>query len=443
MKEVIMFSPQYWWIENKGMIVEGRIENINKGGGLGRVVTEISERLPKYGYHVTVFTEKPGWIYPTDYYKLENITHYKPVPNVDVFSIPPCTHLGGRVTSTCDTLYRNQPTECVKNLDYIFTTLNYIFDFNENLKKKLYDVKNTIIHGHDWFGAQFIYVIKTIRELPDSKTVLSVHMSSDRSEEEIKNDARLQWEQIGCKLADKVHGVSNYQAKLLINAYNLREEKVVCIPNGVDLEVFRPPLHREKIIDEEILKRYGLQPRKYMVFFGRIEKEKGVKELINAYGKVSDKEIGLAIFGLMGGLKYFNDEVMTEYQKLPIEKREKIKIYTHMLPEVEKVAILRNAFLACFPSAKEAFGLVSLEAQACGVPVIVGNAGGLPETIENKKTGILVDIKDLNSVVDGIEFAISNIEMLRENVLENRKNLEKKYSWDRIVEQYIEKLYSL
>ncbi|MEM5832474.1 MAG: glycosyltransferase family 4 protein, partial [Candidatus Aenigmatarchaeota archaeon] len=169
---------------------------------------------------------------------------------------------------------------------------------------------------------------------------------------------------------------------------------------------------------------------------------KGVRELIKAYGEISSKELELAIFGLMGSLKYFNDEVMAEYQKLPIEKREKVKIYTHILPEVEKVAILRNAFLACFPSAKEAFGLVSLEAQACGVPVIVGNAGGLPENVENKKTGVLVDVKDLNSIVNGIEFAISNIEMLRENVIENRKNLEKKYSWDKIVEQYIEKLYN-
>ncbi|MFH8039113.1 MAG: hypothetical protein QXJ14_03835, partial [Candidatus Aenigmatarchaeota archaeon] len=82
MKEIIMFSPQYWWIENKGMIVKGCIENINKGGGLGKVVAEISERLPNHGYHVTVFAEKPGGIHTTNYYKLENISHYRPVPNV-------------------------------------------------------------------------------------------------------------------------------------------------------------------------------------------------------------------------------------------------------------------------------------------------------------------------------------------------------------------------
>jgi hypothetical protein len=59
-EEIIMFSPEYWWDATKGQVLNGSVSDIEKWGGMGRVVAEVSERLPKHGFHVTVLARKKG-----------------------------------------------------------------------------------------------------------------------------------------------------------------------------------------------------------------------------------------------------------------------------------------------------------------------------------------------------------------------------------------------
>ncbi len=63
-KEIIMFSPEYWWNVGKGEVLKGKMEDIEKWGGMGRVVAEVSERLPSFGYNVTVLAkeEEFNWL---------------------------------------------------------------------------------------------------------------------------------------------------------------------------------------------------------------------------------------------------------------------------------------------------------------------------------------------------------------------------------------------
>ena len=63
-KEIIMFSPEYWWEENKGKNLRGDKREIERWGGMGKVVANVCERLPAYGYHISVLARKKGNIYP-------------------------------------------------------------------------------------------------------------------------------------------------------------------------------------------------------------------------------------------------------------------------------------------------------------------------------------------------------------------------------------------
>jgi len=443
-KEVIMFSPEYWWNPAKGQVLRGKVEDIEKWGGMGRVVADVSERLPKFGYHVTVLARKKGLsgspIYPQSYYNPENVVQYKPAENVDVYAIPPCSGLGERIQPKSGGLYVDNPLDCIITWDQIFASINYIYDFNNELNSKIHD-ESTIIHGHDFYGAQFIYNLKTARAMPDLKCVLSIHMSSERGDEEVKNDERLQWEQKGCKLADKVHVISKSQGRIVKSQYNIRSDKLIYIPNGIDLKKFRPPTEEEKKSDEELLKKYGFK-RKYIAFWGRIDPVKGVSNLILAYNKLyykSKTEYDLVIFGMPSNWEYYHNDVLKKYNDLLDDLKPKVKIFTEQFPDDVLLTLIRSASIGAFPSTKEAFGLVAVEAQACGLPVVVGNVGGLPENVVEKKTGVLVDGNDISSIAAGLEYVIAN----RDEMADNTIPFVQQFSWDRIIERYVSELYSI
>jgi D-inositol-3-phosphate glycosyltransferase len=310
--------------------------------------------------------------------------------------------------------------------------MNYINDFNEDVKRKLED-RETVLHVHDFFGSQFLYNFKTSWKLPDLKSVLSVHMSNPRDKNMIEADERLQWENKGCKLADKVHAVSNYQRNLVIDKYQLRPEKVIAIPNGVNTELFRPKTALDEASDRETVERYmGKQP--YVIFWGRMEPVKGIGELVRGFGESSlTSDYQLGIFAMPSNNDYYRT-VMKVRDELPCDVREKVKIHMGKIDGMPVLA--RNAALSVFPSWEESFGLVAIESLASGVPTVVTGTGGFKETV-NEKVGVLIDSPNPKSIKGGLEQAIA----IRENLAQNARPHAEKYSWDSIAERYIRELY--
>jgi D-inositol-3-phosphate glycosyltransferase len=435
-KNIVMFSPEYW-CKNNGKVLSGSTSDIEIWGGMGRVVSDVSEAISNQGYDVTVFARRKGNnvspIFDESYYKKENIVHYQPVKGVNVFGVPPCSGLGDRIQKGSWKLYEGQPRDCVVNWDGVFTTMNYIYDFNEDIRRKLEDTGNTVVHGHDFFGSQFIYNLKTSWKLPDLKSVLSVHMSNPRDKNLIEADERLQWENKGCKLADKVHAVSNYQRNLVIEKYQLRSEKVIAIPNGVNTDIFRPMTTQDEASDREIVERYmGRKP--YVIFWGRMEPVKGVGELVRGFAEsslASDHQLG--IFAMPSNESYCKS-VMRVRDDLPSNVREKVKIHMGKIDGIPVLA--RNAALSVFPSYEESFGLVAIESLASGIPIVVTNTGGFKETV-NEKVGVLIDRPSPSSIKGGLEQAIAN----RENLAQNARPHAEKYSWNSLAQRYIRELY--
>jgi D-inositol-3-phosphate glycosyltransferase len=257
----------------------------------------------------------------------------------------------------------------------------------------------------------------------------------------VERDMRLQYEQEASKLADRVHAISKSQERIIKTRYNIRTDKLLYIPNGVDLQRFRPPTEEEKKSDEAVLKKYEIN-RKYIAFWGRIDPVKGISNLISAYDRLSHEfkmEYGLLILGIPSNWEYYHNDILKKYRELPQEVKPRVKIFAEQIPDNELIPLIRSASAGVFPSLKEAFGLVAIEAQACGFPVVVGNVGGLPENIIPKKTGVLVDGYDASSIADGLEYVLAN----RDEMAENTLPFVQQFSWDKIVQEYVTDLYSI
>jgi glycosyltransferase involved in cell wall biosynthesis len=108
------------------------------------------------------------------------------------------------------------------------------------------------------------------------------------------------------------------------------------------------------------------------------------------------------------------------------------------IPEDDLIRLYSEAIAVVYPSIEEPFGLVPLEAMACGTPVIACKPGGTSETIIDGKTGFLVDYHNIKQLVEKIDFILSNPLFAEEMGLLARRRTMQKFSWRRAAEELSE-----
>jgi len=167
-------------------------------------------------------------------------------------------------------------------------------------------------------------------------------------------------------------------------------------------------------------------PDDYFMYLGRINKEKGI---VNAIVAARDAGVKLLVAGNMVGgeeWNYFLHEVQ------PLLNEENINFIGH-LDFKEKVRLFGGAKALLFPiDRREPFGLVMIEAMACGTPVIAYRRGSVPEVIKDKKTGFIVDNKE-----EMVE-AIKKIDIIKR--IDCRARVEQNFTLKQMVDKY-EKIY--
>ncbi len=165
-------------------------------------------------------------------------------------------------------------------------------------------------------------------------------------------------------------------------------------------------------------------PDDYFMYLGRINKEKGI---VDAIAAARDAGVKLLVAGNMVGgeeWNYFLHEVQ------PLLNEENIN-FVGQLDFKEKVRLLGGAKALLFPiDRREPFGLVMIEAMACGTPVIAYRRGSVPEVIEDKKTGFIVDNKE-----EMVE-AIKKINIIKR--IDCRARVEKNFTLKQMVDKYEE-----
>lgn len=164
--------------------------------------------------------------------------------------------------------------------------------------------------------------------------------------------------------------------------------------NGINLERFDIKRHEE--YRKEIREKYHIPTDNYVYgFVGRLGKDKGIDELFLAYKEVENEKTNLLVVGPMDKQDTLNAELLRWAQENPSI------IFTGQTNEAEKYYPAMDVFV--FPSYREGFGTVVLEAQASGIPVIITNIPGPTEGMLEGKTGLIVEAKDVHGLKNAMQ----------------------------------------
>ena len=207
--------------------------------------------------------------------------------------------------------------------------------------------------------------------------------------------------------------VSEFSKKEIIKYFNVPEERIDIVYNGVETESFK----RISPERERIRAVYGL-PDKYILYFGACRPYKNVESIIKAYAGLSEatrREYGLVISNPTDAIKTCADE--NDVNVCYIEK----------VSNEDRAAIYQMASVFVWPSLCEGFGIPIIEAMAAGVPVVCSNATSIPEVAGD--AAVLVEPMDINAITNGIERCIYDEQFRNGLIAKGYENI-KRFSWD-------------
>lgn len=211
---------------------------------------------------------------------------------------------------------------------------------------------------------------------------------------------------------------------------NKYKDKIVIIPNGVNISDFSVPYAKEEC--KRIVRLEG----NIILFVGRLDQRKGPEVLIKAFVKVV-KHIPNAklVFVGAGPLKAKLDNLS---KSLSVNNRVK---FAGFIKDYEKPLYYKSADIFVLPSImnSEIFGIVNLEAMASGTPIIASNIGGIPDVVEDGKEGLLFPPNDPKALAKAIIRLLTDQE-LRDKISEQASKKVKNFSWEKIAEK-TEKIY--
>jgi phosphatidylinositol alpha-1,6-mannosyltransferase len=186
--------------------------------------------------------------------------------------------------------------------------------------------------------------------------------------------------------ASALVAVSSFTKNKLVTL-GVPADRITVITNGVDTHRFQPGMRCEEIID-----RHGLMNRRILLTLARLDERKGQDMLIQALPQIR-AAVPDVVYMVVGEGSYENT-LRRLVAKLHLEE---VVIFTGAVSNEEVADYYRSCDIYAMPNRTtedgdtEGFGLVFLEAGACGKAVIGGNAGGVPDAIVHEKTGLLVD----------------------------------------------------
>jgi starch synthase len=243
-----------------------------------------------------------------------------------------------------------------------------------------------LVHSHTWYANFAGHLAKLLYGIPHVMTSHSLEPLRPWKAEQLAGGYAISsfCEKTAIEAADAVVAVSAGMKRDILRAYpSIDPARVEVIYNGIDPDQFQPDP------GQDVLRRHGIDPaRPLVVFVGRITRQKGIVHLLRAArelepsvqlvlcaGEPDTEQIGVEVRGLVAELE---------------RERGGVVWIESMLPRPELVQILSHARAFACPSVYEPFGIVNLEAMACGAPVVASSVGGIPEIVVPERTGLLV-----------------------------------------------------
>jgi glycosyltransferase involved in cell wall biosynthesis len=321
------------------------------------------------------------------------------------------------------TVVTGEKAESFKDKNLEFISLD-IFEPDLNVEDKeihLQEFKNRleeftdlksfdVIHAHYWLSGLVAKEISNELNIPFIFTSHSLGVFLDGY-----NKERVDCEKIVMTSSNLVTASSVFETMLITDTYKIDENKIKKIIPGVDREIFSPDL--------------SIKKENIFLSIGRIQEQKGQLQTLEFLNNFKEIENDFKCIFIGGPSGKYGNEYLEELERTV----EKLSLDTHVefvdnLPQTKIIKLLNKAKLLIHTSQFETFGLVAIEAQTMGVPVLSINNGSLMEIIENNKNGYLSE-----TLIDrGVTNFVSNLlneNKIFEEISSSCIDMSKKYDW--------------
>lgn len=308
-----------------------------------------------------------------------------------------------------------------------------------------------VVHCHTWYTDMGGLLASRLWDVPFVLTIHSLEPLRPWKVEQLGNAYHLStWmERVSMEHADAIIAVSHETRADVLRLFNVQPARVHIIHNGIDPQQYRPTGARDALL------RYGIDPEQpYLLFVGRITRQKGIIHLVNAIPQIDP---GLQVVLCAGAPD--TPEIGREMENRVAEvssARGGVTWIREMLPRPEVIQLYEHATVFCCPSVYEPFGIINLEAMACETAVVASAVGGIPEVVLPEETGLLVDPRlehgtfepsDPGAFSAGLAAAINRLaadpEMCARFGRAGRKRALEHFSWDAIAQSTIDLYRSL
>jgi len=261
-----------------------------------------------------------------------------------------------------------------------------------------------LVHTHYWLSGSVGRAATQALGVPlvvSFHTLGKVKNYSLARDEPPESPRRLEGEEAVIAQADRVIAATPAEAAQLVGLYRADPERVRLVPPGADHDVFFP---RSR---EEARRRLHLTGVRLLLFVGRLQPHKGPDVAVRALAEALARDpegtgdVVLAIVGGPSGTGHGAEvaHLMDLAGALGVEER--VMLFPPQ-PQVRLADFYAAAEVVLVPSRSESFGLVALESQACGTPVVAAAVGGLRYVVDDGVTGFLVEGHDPADHVDRV-----------------------------------------
>jgi len=288
-----------------------------------------------------------------------------------------------------------------------------------------------LLHSHTWYANLAGHLGAMLYDIPHVMTMHSLEALRPWKAEQLGGGYTVSsWcERVAAASAAAVVAVSDGMRADIMAAYpEIPAERIRVIRNGIDTTEYRPDPNTE------VLERYGIDlARPYVIFVGRITRQKGVPVLLRAASGL----IPEAQLVLLAGAADTQEQLaeVTELVDGLRATRSGVFWIPEMLPKHDVIQLLTHATVFAIPSVYEPLGIVNLEAMACGTAVVGSRTGGIPEVVADGETGLLVPAGEPEPLAAALNTLLSDPDRAAAMGQAGRKRAVAEFGWPAIAAQ--------
>lgn len=380
-------------------------------GGMNVYIRELSRELAKKGLCIDIFTRSQNPSIPNilNFQKNIRIVYLKAGPSVPYNKSKVWFHLP----------------------EFLHAIQQFSYERN---------VRYDLIHSHYWLSGWIGAKLSAMHNLPHLHMFHTLGYLKNKATQSLgicEPPTRLKVEAQLVDMVDHIVVAGQKEKNMIRMIYGAPSEKISVIPCGVDTEFFSPLNYAQSTV------HLGLPNKKFILFVGRIDPVKGIDTLIKAMHivKTDLDSAHLPRLLVIGGDENTSDGIeaaeMRKLKQLVATLGLKNEVSFLGAQKQDRLPFFYSVAEICvLPSRYESFGMVALEAMACGTPVIASNVGGLTSVIQDQTTGFLVP-EDNEMVLAEKMLALLKSPALKDTMGNAARAKVQAFNWEEIAYQTI------